>query len=399
MHPERSRARERPLHVLALNRGSSSLKFGLYRIDAAACTLLHEDAVERADARAMRSTHGLFPSQTRSDAARHDPDDIADVGRRLATAGLPSPDVVGHRVVHGGPGVRHHCVLDATVLASLEDATPFAPLHMPGTLALIEDARLAFPQVPQVACLDTAFHADLPDIARVLPIPRHLESEGLLRYGFHGLSCESIVRQFAGELPERLVIAHLGSGASVTAVRAGRSVDTTMGLTPTGGVVMRSRSGDLDPGVILFLMRKHHLDGAGLERLLDEESGLAGIAASDGDMRTLHAAAPSDANARLAIDLFCYSVQKAIAAMIVALDGIDVLVFTGGIGEHDALVRTRICTGLTWANVRSESASTRTKAWASGATLVMPSRENLRIAEIAAALGSDVTKTSDRRHA
>ena len=209
-----------------------------------------------------------------------------------------------------------------------------------------------------------------------------------MRYGFHGLSCESIVRQLEGELPERLVIAHLGSGASVTAVRAGRSVDTTMGLTPTGGVVMRSRSGDLDPGVILFLMRMHHVDGAGLERVLDEDSGLAGIAGSDGDMRTLHAAAASDANARLAIDLFCRSVQKAIVAMMVVLDGIDVLVFTGGIGEHDARVREQICRGLSWANVRSDIASAWTRDRGSSATLVLPSRENLRIAQIAAALVS-----------
>lgn len=374
------------MYVLALNRGSSSLKFGLYRIDGAGSSLLVDDEVERSGARSQRNTSGLYPSRTTGDATRHHPDDLAEVGRRLVAAGLPAPDVVGHRVVHGGPQVRRHCVLDAGVTTSLRDATPFAPLHMPGTLALIQEARVAYPKVPQVACLDTAFHADLPDIARVLPIPRHLESEGVMRYGFHGLSCESIVRQFHDDVPRRLVIAHLGSGASVTAVRAGRSVDTTMGLTPTGGVVMRSRSGDLDPGVLLFLIRKHHLDGAGLERMLDEESGLAGIAESDGDMRSLHAAAPSDANARLAIDLFCYSVQKAIAAMIVALDGIDALVFTGGIGEHDALVRAQISGGLSWANVQPEIASTWTRDQASCVTLVRPSQENLRIAEIASDL-------------
>ena len=372
------------MHVLTLNRGSSSLKFGLHAIDDAGSTTLLDDEVERAGRDPRRSISGLYRSLPGSDAARDQRDDLDEVIRRIAAARLPFPDAVGHRVVHGGAKVRRHCIVDADVMTSLEEAAAFAPLHVPGTIALMRHAQVAFPGVPHLACLDTAFHVDLPDVARVFPLPRHLEAEGVIRYGFHGLSCESIVSQLEGRLPERLVIAHLGSGASVTAVRSGRSVDTTMGLTPTGGIVMRSRSGDLDPGVLLYLLRAHHLDGPALERLLDDDAGLAGVAGSDGDMRTLHAAAASDADARLAIDLFCSSVQKAIASMMVALGGLDLLVFTGGIGEHDALVRDRVCRGLTWAGVQAVAAPTTEHP--SRGTVVLPSRENLRIASIAYAL-------------
>ena len=187
-----------------------------------------------------------------------------------------------------------------------------------------------------MACFDTTFHAELPEVARVLPISRELQSEGIQRYGFHGLSCKSIVHQLANDLPDRLIIAHLGNGASVTAVKGGKSIDTSMGLTPTGGVIMGTRSGDLDPGVLVYLMREKKFDAAMLEELVDHRSGLLGISGVGSDMRRLHEAASSNADARLAIQMFCYSVRKQVAAMIAALDGIDLLVFTGGIGENDA---------------------------------------------------------------
>jgi len=191
----------------------------------------------------------------------------------------------------------------------------------------------------------------LPDIARVLPLPKELLSEGIQRYGFHGLSCESIVRQLGNNLPERLIVAHLGNGASVTAIRNGKSIDTSMGLTPTGGVIMGTRSGELDPGVLVYLMREKNLGATELEELVDRRSGLFGISGIDSDMRRLHEAAPSSTDARLAIQMFCYSVRKQIAAMIAALDGVDIVVFTGGIGENDAEVRANICTGLSWMGV------------------------------------------------
>jgi acetate kinase len=312
--------------VLALNSGSSSLKFGLYRVGPSTLETLLSGETEAA-----------------GDAQR---DAVAHVGRLLAERELPAPAAVGHRVVHGGPGLRRHALIDAEVLRRLEAATPFAPLHLPPALAVIRYARERFPQARHAACLDTAFHAGLPEVARVLPLPKALRAEGVERYGFHGLSCESIVRRLGRDLPRRLVIAHLGNGASVTAVQDGRSIDTTMGLTPTGGLVMGTRCGDLDPGVLLYLMREKGYDRARIEDLVDHRSGLLGISGLDGDMRRLREAARSSADARLAIEMFCYSARKHVAAMIAALGGVDLLVFTGGIGEHDAQVRDAICRGL-----------------------------------------------------
>ena len=313
-------------NILALNGGSSSLKFGLYRVESS-----------RVDA--------LITGEEESIGGEA----IARIGKLLAGSGNPAPDAVGHRIVHGGPKLREHCLIDDAVLRNLEDAAVFAPLHTPLALSVIGFAREHFPGVPQAACFDTAFHAGLPDVARVLPVPRELQREGIQRYGFHGLSCESIVRRLAGELPPRLVIAHLGNGASVTAVKDGRSIDTSMGLTPAGGTIMGTRTGDLDPGVLVYLMRVKKLDAARIEDLVYRRSGLLGISGITSDMRRLHEAAATNADARLAIRMFCYSVRKQIAAMIAALEGIDLLVFTGGIGENDAPVRAEICDGLAWA--------------------------------------------------
>lgn len=235
-------------------------------------------------------------------------------------------------------------------MRQLEAATAFAPLHVPPALALVRAAQARFSGIAQVACLDTAFHAGMPDVARTLPLPRELRALGIERYGFHGLSGESIVRQLGSDLPPRVVIAHLGHGASVTAVAQGASVDTSMGLTPTGGVIMSTRCGDIDPGVLAYVVREHGYDAAQLEALIDQRSGLLGISGLSGDMRELHAAAASTsasgADARLAIAMFCASVRKQIAAMAVVLGGVDLLVFTGGIGENDASTRAFICEGL-----------------------------------------------------
>ena len=253
--------------------------------------------------------------------------------------------------MHGGPKLRQHCLIDEQVMHQLDAASAFAPLHTPAALSVIRFAREHFPALPQIACFDTTFHIDLPDVARVLPIPRELQSEGIQRYGFHGLSCESILHQLGDDPPARLIIAHLGNGASVTAVRNGKSIDTSMGLTPSGGVIMGTRSGELDPGVLIYLMREKKLDAAMLEDMIDHRSGLLGISGVSSDMRRLHEAASTSADARLAIDMFCYSVRKQIAAMIAVLGGVDLIVFTGGIGENDGKVRAAICSGLDWAGV------------------------------------------------
>ena len=316
--------------VLALNSGSSSFKFGLYRIEASRAEELLSHAI-------------AAPSPQQA---------LAGVAQLLATSKVPAPDAIGHRIVHGGPALRQHCLIDASVLQQLEAALGFAPLHMPAALAFIRLAQAQFPGLPQVACFDTSFHAGLPDLARVLPIPRAWQLEGIQRYGFHGLSIESVLHQIGPDVPARVVIAHLGNGASVTAVKGGKSIDTSMALTPTGGVIMGTRTGDLDPGVLLYLMREKKFDAGSLADLIDHRSGLLGISDISSDMRQLHEAALSNADARLAIQMFCYSVAKQIAAMIAALDGIDLLIFTGGIGENDAQIRAEICRHLCWIGVR-----------------------------------------------
>lgn len=352
----------RELDVLALNSGSSSLKFGLYRVGPSGTKMLLSGAADligdqAAGFHAQGSGGNTLVSETLPLPGQREA--IERIGRLLAGAGMPAPAVIGHRIVHGGPELRQHCLIDDAVLAQLEAATAFAPLHTPAALSVIRFARAHFPRLPQVACFDTSFHAQLPEVARVLPISRELRCEGIQRYGFHGLSCESIVHQLADDLPDRLIIAHLGNGASITAVRSGRSIDTSMGLTPTGGVIMGTRTGDLDPGVLIYLMRRKEFDAAMLEELVDHHSGLLGISGIGSDMRRLREAAPSNADARLAVQMFCYSVRKQVAAMIAALDGVDLVVFTGGIGEHDAEARATICEGLSWIDVRLDPARNR----------------------------------------
>ena len=226
------------LNVLALNSGSSSLKFGLYGVGSSRIErLLSGEAESIGDksgkfhandshGNALLSESSTIPSQREA---------IIRIGKLLVDSKMPMPAAIGHRIVHGGPRLRQHCLIDDSVVAQLEAATAFAPLHIPSALSVIRFAQEHFRGLPQAACFDTTFHAELPEVARVLPISKELQSEGIQRYGFHGLSCESILHQLANNLPNRLVIAHLGNGASVTAVRDGKSIDTSMGLTPTAG--------------------------------------------------------------------------------------------------------------------------------------------------------------------
>lgn len=345
--------------ILTLNEGSSSLKFGFYTAGP--------DGVEE---RVSGEVEGAQP---------------VDMFDRIdAALDGAQPAAIGHRIVHGGPDLFAPVVIDADVLAKLEQATAFAPLHGPAALSLIRAAQARYPNVPQIACFDTGFHADLPSLAAVLPMPKAFRADGVRRYGFHGLSCQSIVRQLGCDpnLPERLVIAHLGSGASITAVRAGRSIDTSMGLTPTGGVVMASRSGDLDPGLLLYLMRERGMDAAGIEEMVDYHSGLLGISGVSGDLRKLHCAAVTNADAALAIAMFCRSVAKQIAAMMAALGGADMLVFTGGIAENDAVVRSAVCADLGWAGVSGDPAATDVRV----VVRVLASQEGAEIAHAVFAL-------------
>jgi len=349
------------VRVLALNAGSSSLKFGLYRVGGETCDLLLDGEAEDGRLWAKNASGRSLLDEAATD-------DMDAALTRVITILDSPPDIVGHRIVHGGPIVRRHCLIDDAVLAALEGAATLAPLHVPPALAMVRHARRRFPDAVQVACLDTAFHADMPEAASAYPLPRAIRDAGVFRYGFHGLSCESILRQLGADIPERLIIVHLGGGCSVTAVHAGRSVDTSMGLTPTGGLMMATRCGDIDPGVLIYLMRERGFDADSLERLVDRESGLTGIAGS-GDMRAV--AGRADASARLAIDMFQRSVAKAVAGMLAVLGGADLIVFTGGIGEHDAQLRAAVCEALAWSGAPARA---------------LPSREDEEIARLSASL-------------
>jgi acetate kinase len=377
--------------ILALNSGSSSLKFGLYRIWPSKTEMLvsgEAEAIGEPDATFHVIDAQGRPLQSEAIPIDNQGDVVARIGKFLVDGKFPIAAAVGHRVVHGGPTLLQHCLIDDAVVSQLEKAIPFAPLHIPSALAVIRFARANFHNCPQVACFDTSFHADLPDVASTLPIPKELRSRGIRRYGFHGLSCESIVRQLKADLPERLIIAHLGNGASVTAVQSGKSVDTSMGLTPTGGVIMGTRTGDLDPGVLVYLIREKKLDVTELEELVDHRSGLLGISGFDSDMRRLHEVASSNDDARLAIEMFCYSVRKQIAAMIAVLGGVDMVVFTGGIGENDEVARAMICEGLSWAGI----GQAETRSWTGRDSVpdskvsVLTSQEDEQIARHAWAL-------------
>ena len=371
--------------ILALNSGSSSLKFGLYRVGPSETEALvygEAEAIGEANAKFHATDESGKNLALETTPLASQEDAVTRIGKFLANGKFPAPAAVGHRVVHGGPSLLRHCLIDDAVMGQLRDAIPFAPLHIPAALDVIHFARANFPDLPQAACFDTSFHANMPDVARTLPLPKALRSEGIRRYGFHGLSCESIVHQLADHLPSRLIVAHLGNGASVTAIRNGQSIDTSMGLTPTGGVIMGTRTGDLDPGVLVYLMREKKLDAAALEDLVDHQSGLLGISGLDGDMRRLHEAASSNDNARLAIEMFCYSVRKQVAAMIAVLGGVDMVVFTGGIGENDEVARAMICEGLSWAGIgQPERLSWTVRDTIPGDNVcVLPSQEDEQIA-------------------
>jgi acetate kinase len=379
--------------VFVVNSGSSSLKFGVFA-NREEGVRPEVQALYRGAVEGIGGGHGKiwvrtgtgetplektrdFPTQT--DAARA-------VAGELSEIALPSLRGVGHRVVHGGPSLTAHQKITLEVLQKLEEAAHFAPLHVPVALELIRETQQLFPGVPEFACFDTAFHQTLPEAAARLPLSEKFWDAGIRKYGFHGLSCESIVHALGAEVPARLIVAHLGNGASVTAIANGLSVDTTMGLTPTGGIVMGTRPGDLDPGVLLHLLNTNAADVEGLGKLLNKQSGLLGISGASPDMRVLHEAEGTDPQARLAIAMFARSAKKAIAGYVAILGGLDLLVFTGGIGEHDVVVRAEICDGMECFGLRLDpEANERSAGTISGSdsevrARVIPSDEESQIA-------------------
>ena len=341
--------------ILVVNTGSSSLKFGLYEqrngdeqvlLDGLADGIGQSNGtleVKDASGKTLRSEQLSF-------ASRHDA--LSHATQWLNELAPGTPYAIGHRVVHGGPKLIDHQPITPELIAELQASIHFAPLHIPMALQLIEEAQRAYPRVAQFACFDTTFHRTMPETAARFPLPRALYEEGIRRYGFHGLSYESIVYQLGSELPGRTVMAHLGSGASLVAVSAGRSVDTSMGLTPTGGIPMATRTGDLDPGILLYLQRAKRMDADTLEKLLNHNAGLAALSGGTADMRTLQAAANQGSHdAKLAIEVFCIAIAKTIAAYATLLGGLDMIIFAGGIGEHSADVRKNACARLSFLNL------------------------------------------------
>jgi len=359
-----------PETILVINTGSSSLKLGLYQPTAGDMQLLFEGLADNIGHESSKleikdATGNVLHAETTQLKTQTTALDQATQALKQLTN--IAPTAIGHRVVHGGPRLTSHQRITPELIAELENCLHFAPLHIPLALELIAAAECTYPNLPQFACFDTAFHTTIPEAASRFPIPREFFDEGIHRYGFHGLSYESIVHQLGPELPGCIVIAHLGSGASLCAIRDGHSIDTTMGLTPTGGIPMATRSGDLDPGILLYLMRAKNMDADALEKLLNHSSGLAAISGGESDMRKLEAAA-SDPNAQLAIDIFCTAIRKTIAAYATELGGVDLLIFSGGIGEHSARVRNQVSEGLAFLGITPEKIR------------VIPSQEDIQIA-------------------
>lgn len=335
--------------ILVLNVGSSTLKFGVFPMSTGDDALLR-GVIDRSgdgasELRAIDASGRSVSLPIPSGAAGG----VGEVLRVIADL-LPGDRIaaVGHRLVHGGSAMRAPVKIDAGARENLAKLVPLAPAHLPAELRAIDEVSAHDAALTQVACFDTAFHASLPAVAKLFGLPRDLSDSGVVRYGFHGLSYEYITTTLRerGELPPRLIVAHLGNGASLCAIGDGVSIDTSMGMTPAGGVVMSTRSGDLDPGVLLYLMRSRDFGRQELEDATDRHGGLLGISALSGDVRELLDASPHNPQAREAIEVFCYKVRKFIGAYAAALGGLDTLVFTGGIGEHAAPIRAAICDDL-----------------------------------------------------
>jgi acetate kinase len=310
--------------ILSLNSGSSSLKFAAYRMT--------EDAEQRVFAGAVEEiTNRAAAVQTMFAALRQQ--------------GLTNLSAAGHRIVHGGPKFRSPQFIDENLKRTLQELVPFAPLHLPSQLAVIAAIAEHYPDLCQVACFDTAFHAPMPEVASRFALPDELWQRGIRRYGFHGLSYEYVTVKLGKDLGRRAIIAHLGNGGSMVALRDGAPVDTSMGLTPSGGFMMGTRSGDLDPGVLLYLLREG-CSREKLEDLIDRQAGLLGVSGQTSDMKALLESKSADPAAALAVKMFCYQARKFVGAFAAVLGGLDTLVFTGGIGERAAPVRAEICEGL-----------------------------------------------------
>jgi len=380
--------------ILIINAGSSSVKFSVFETgaDRSLAVRVHgqvegigvDPRLEVADG------SGGKPASEKVDGAGHD-GAIEAINRWFAKhiGAVSSFDAVGHRIVHGGADYGAPVLIDDNVMAALTALVPLAPLHQPHNIAGIRAVSAVAPRLRQVACFDTAFHSDQPPLARAFALPRDLTAKGLRRYGFHGLSCEYIVSALPRVAPQcvdkKLVVAHLGNGASLTAIDRGHSVATTMSFTALDGVPMGTRSGSLDPGVILYLLQHEGMDAAAIQELLYDRSGLLGVSGLSSDMRVLLS---SDLPAaREAVDLFVYRIGRELGSLAAAMGGLNALIFTAGIGEHAPAIRARVCRDASWLGIALDAAANTRRgpristSNSTASAWVIPTDENLMIAQ------------------
>jgi len=354
----------KPTHprILAINGGSSSIKFALFETGESLPRIL-EGEIERIGLPAATLRMKGLNQADNSLRSVSAPDYSAAVGALVEgieeRSGHDAFTAVGHRMVHGGPKYSEPQRITTKMVEDLRKLGPFDPDHLPEEILLIETFQRRFPDMPQVACFDTAFHHDLPRVAQLLPIPRRYEAQGVRRYGFHGLSYAFLMGELARlagteAAHGRVILAHLGNGASLAAVHHGKSMDTSMSFTPTAGLPMSTRTGDLDPGLVWYLAWSEHLDAQGFNEMVNSKSGLLGVSETSSDMRDLLEHETQDVRAAEAVALFCYQVKKWIGAFAAALGGLDTLVFAAGIGENAPTIRSRICDGLEFLGIQLE---------------------------------------------
>lgn len=338
-------------NILTINGGSSSIKFALYSGSDSFTRTLHGSIyrIGLSDAKLIYTKiNGEVISQ---DIVVNNARSAVEILDSFLSENINLSEVVavGHRIVHG-MNRANHAIVSSELIAELKEISPIDPEHLPLEIAILEMFASKYPSLTQVACFDTVFHHDMPRVAQILPIPRRFDAKGIRRYGFHGLSLDYIMEEMKKIDPERakgkVIIAHLGSGASITAIKEGKSVDTSMGFTPTGGIPMSSRTGDFDPGALLYLMKSEGLSLGAIGNLINHEAGLLGVSATSSDMHDLLDHEESDERAREAVNLFCYEAKKRIGSYAAALGGVETLIFTGGIGENSAVIRQRICVDL-----------------------------------------------------
>jgi len=392
--------------VLAINGGSSSLKFAVYHTGEAPVRVLSGelDRMGRDGSTLSWRTAKGGSGDGQMEVPGDQPDHKFLIHWLEAREEFAAVVAVGHRVVHGLERTEPVCVTP-DVLDELHGATRYAPDHLPGEIALIEAFRECHPSLPQVACFDTAFHAGMPRVATLLPIPRRYQAQGVKRYGFHGLSYAYLLEALARAAGQdaahgRVILAHLGNGASLAAVQGGRSIDTSMGFTPAAGLMMSTRTGDLDPGLLSFLAQSEQMTVEQFHDMVHHDSGLLGVSETSADMRDLLAREPDDARAADAVSLFCYQAKKWVGAFAAALGGVDSLVFSAGIGERSASIRSRICDGLGFLGLALDEDQNAAHAevisrGASRVTVrVIPTNEELMIARSVARvlhIGNDTT--------